>query len=843
MIRGALLVACCIANGFAAAATWTASVDERNGLPALSGGGASALTAHYAFWGGNWNWAEQQTQLKVVSPFTYTTVGANRSLGLTVNSRISRSGASLVWEFDLDAARTSADVIGGGIAFKFELETFRAQMGEPEILPGNRGWAWGRAGASRVEMRFDPPLAALEFDGGNRSELRAFFYKGEVPQGRRRHVATLTVSGDMALGPTRGERFGLDDPTRWPADILDWKTSPVDLSFLNASERPAGKRGFLKAVQDKLIFEDGTPARFWGTNLTAAALFGTSREGVRQQAKRLSALGFNLVRLHHHDSDWVNPNVFGRDPQDTQSLDPQALAALDWWVKCLKEEGIYVWLDLHVGRSFGAADRIEGFAEIAKGKPVVEAKGYSYVNPSIQQAMKRFNQAYAARYKDEPAVVAMLITNENDVTHHFGNALLPDKNVPKHSALYRARADAFAEASGLPKRQTWRAWEYGPSKLFLNDLERGFGAEMIAQLRAAGVKVPIATTSTWGDAPLSSLPALTAGSLVDAHSYGGSGELEKNPLFAPNLVHWLAAAQVVGRPLSVTEWNVESFPAPDRHTVPLYVAAVARHQGWDALMQYAYAQVPLDSPGTPSNWHAYNDPALVATLPAAALLFRRGDVAEAATVYAFAPGTELFNQAISPRSSVALRTAAERGRLIIALPAAKELPWLEASPLPAGARVLMDPKESLIDAKATHSVSDTGELRRSWEEGIYTIDTPRTQAAMGWIGGRRLALADVEIAVTTRNATVSVQSLDDAPIARAKAILVSLGARAVPRSANELPYYSEPVQGMLVIRAPKGLTLYYGNKALPAPYVDGAYRVRLDRELGTRWLTLKATHK
>jgi cytochrome P450 len=103
----------------------------------------------------------------------------------------------------------------------------------------------------------------------------------------------------------------------------------------------------------------------------------------------------------------------------------------------------------------------------------------------------------------------------------------------------------------------------------------------------------------------------------------------------------------------------------------------------------------------------------------------------------------------------------------------------------------------------------------------------------------RVALADVEIAATTRNATVAVQSLDDAPIAKAKAILISLGARAVPRSAHELPYYSEPVQGELAIRARQGLTLYHGDKALRAPYVEGAYRLRLDRELGTRWLILR----
>src|SRR4029077_10761533 len=113
------------------------------------------------------------------------------------------------------------------------------------------------------------------------------------------------------------------------------------------------------------------------------------------------------------------------------------------------------------------------------------------------------------RYADEPAIVAMLITNENDVTHHFGNLLLPDKNVPKHNAYYKSKSDAFASAWGLPRDKTWRAWEPGPSRIFLNDLERRFHADMIAQLRAQGVKVPIVTTSTWGN-PLSSLPALTA---------------------------------------------------------------------------------------------------------------------------------------------------------------------------------------------------------------------------------------------------------------------------------------------------------------------------------------------
>ncbi|MFX4967362.1 hypothetical protein ABTB98_19805, partial [Acinetobacter baumannii] len=82
-------------------------------------------------------------------------------------------------------------------------------------------------------------------------------------------------------------------------------------------------------------------------------------------------------------------------------------------------------------------------------------------------------------------------------------------------------------------------------------------------------------------------------------------ELEKNPVYGANLVHWIAAAQVIGKPLSVTEWNVSPFPTPDRHSTPLYVAASADLQGWDALMQFAYTGLPLNDRGVPSNWHAF----------------------------------------------------------------------------------------------------------------------------------------------------------------------------------------------------------------------------------------------
>lgn len=661
----------------------------------------------------------------------------------------------------------------------------------------------------------------------------------------------LTFSGDTAIVQTEAEQFGSDNHAAWPMNFLDWATAPVDLSFLNAPEKPAGKHGFLKAVKDRLVFADGTLARFWGTNVAADSLFATNSYDVRRQARRLSQLGFNLVRLTHTNSEWVRRNVFGEGAIDTRRLNEASLERLDWWIKCLEGEGIYIWLDLHDERQLKAADRIDDFAEISKGKSSADLRGYNYVNASIQEAMERFNEAYVnhlnrytgLRYKDDPAIVVMLITNENDVTHHFGNALLPDKKVPHEDSLYMAQAEAFATENGLPKNKTWRSWEQGPSKLFLNDLEHKFNVMMIQHLRSLGVKSPIVTTSTWGRNPLSSLPSLTDGDIIDAHSYGATGVLEANPLSAPNLVDWIAAAQIVDHPLSVAEWNVEPFPVADRHALPLYIAGSADLQGWDAMLQFAYSQQALDSRGKASNWDAFNDPGLIATLPAAALLYRRHDAQEARTNYVFAPTSEqLFDQLISPDNAVALRTAAEKGRLMIALPSVRELPWLIPSQIPANANVITDPQHPLIASNANEAVSDTGELRRNWQQGTYTIDTPRTQAAMGRIGGKAVRLTDVEIDVTTWNATVAVQSLDNNPITTSAALMISLGPRSIP-DTSYTTFRSEPVLGHLTIRAKKGLKLYKRDSdqvqnEIPTSYADGRYHIELG-PIGTYWLFMK----
>nr|WP_236165813.1 cellulase family glycosylhydrolase [Pseudomonas fulva] len=837
---------------------WQVSIDEQNGLPVVTQGGGPVMSAKFDFWAQDWSWTGFQTALSVDGPGRYTLQGLNKALDFELKAAITQvQPQTLAWDFDLDAHSRQRDVIGGGMVFQFDPAQIAGAMGAPQLLADNRGWSWGGTEQGRrVEMRFDPPLAKVYFERGNPSELRAFFYKDAIAAGKQQVKAVLNVTGDIALAPTPTERFGLVDPTAWPEDQLDWRTSPVDLSFLNARQKPAGKHGFVQARGEQLVFEDNTPVRFWGTNLSAYALFKSPDEEIAQQAKRLSALGFNLVRLHHHDSPWVSPNVFGDGTQvrDTQQLDAESMRKLDLWIKALKDEGIYIWLDLHVQRALTAQDGIDDFGELAKSQARVDLKGYAYVNASIQQAMKHFAAQYLGHvnpltglaYKDDPAIAAILLTNENDITQHYGNALLPDKDVPRHSQRYMAAAKAFASQHDLPADLTWRAWQPGPSKLFLNDLEQRFNADMIAHLRALGVRVPIATTSTWGGNGLSALPALTVGDVIDAHSYGASGQLEKNPLTSDGLIDWLAAAQVVGKPLTVSEWNAEPFPLPDRHSLPLYIAGTASHQGWDAMLQYAYSQQAFN-PGwrTADNWHAYNDPALLATMPAAALMYRRGDVQPASTRYVFAPSPEtLYNQDITPRTSALLRTAVGLGQLQIALPVTPQLPWLKPAAIADGATVLHDPAQALLPADATESVSDTGELKRNWQSGLYTIDTPLTQAATGWLGGRTITLGDVQVQASTPYASIAVQSLDGVVLGQSRSLLVSLGTRAVPQPEENTRFHVEPLKAQLSIKAPAGLKLFARDaqaqlKPLPASYRDGRYHITLDGTYMSNWMFLK----
>lgn len=764
---------------------------------------APVVTADFAFWGANWGWTG--TTISTTNPLRPTL--AARALGLAADVALTPTEGG--WDAAITfEAEGRAEATGGGLVFNLALggAALPAGAGQPELLPDNTGWTWDLGNGERAEARFDRPVATVYFERGQRNQARAFFFAGSIPAGR--HAWTLRITVPPGTQRTRplAERYAAPSAT-WLLNALDPHAAFIDLSGMN--EKPAGHRGRPQVRGDGYILGDGTPIRFWGANVQAYSLFVPDHDRIDQHAKRLARLGFNLVRLHHHDSTgWVNPSLIADGP-DSRVLNERALDTYFYWIHALRREGIYVWIDLHTGRLFRAGDNIPGWEDFARGQQNLErgarGAGFMYVNPRVEELQDEFNRQLLARrnpytdlaLKDDPAVMGILLANEHDLTHHFGNALLGDKGVPHHHALFARAADAFAQRTGLDREALLRTWEPGPSKLLLNDLERAWSLRRIEHLRTLGVRAPIATGHQWGGNPLFSLPALLAGDVLDAHGYEEGEFTSRNPRARAHLLHWLAAAQYSGRPLAITEWNTEdSANARDPFTVPLFVAALGAFQGWDAPMLYGYSQDGLRGTGF-SAWSSYNLPHIAGLMPAAAVLFREGHVRPAdRTVFVQLDRGNAFLNNVSPATSRTLRTAAERHRVVIGFTGAPELPWLEATPVPQGAQVVTDLQRDFADGE-TFVTSDTGEVRRDWARGLQIVSTPRTQAVVGWMDGGPVHLPFVSFDIRTPKAAVVLTALDGRPLLDSRRILVTAVAQA-RRAPNGI--VSEPVEGTLTVR-------------------------------------------
>lgn len=759
---------------------------------------APLLDVGYVFWGKDWTWGDPHTEAKGDG-----FVVRSEPLGLRMRGTIDRKPGILTIAWDLETRRALDDVVGGGIEIDLPVDPEALGLGTPELTDDGRGFTM-RANDGELSVRFDEPPPAIRIEQADGRKIRVYLVAKSITPGVTHHRMTIRLPERATEQPALATRYGPEDPEGWPV-TLDWDAIPVDLRFLSEGDRPAGTRGPIRVQGDHFVRADGTPVRFWGTNVVAYALFSQDKAAIRKQARRIASFGFNLVRIHHHDSGWVEPNVFDTSTGTTRELRDASLDSLDWWVKCLQDEGVYVWLDLHVGRVFTDRDGIDRIAELNERGG--EAKGFNYLDPQIEAAMTRFHHQYLDRtnrytgrkYTEDPGILAMLVTNENDLTFHFGNLFTREAGHEPYRKLFETKVAAFAKKTGLPAERLREMGVPGYGKLLLADLEARYHARAIADLRGLGWKGPVVTTSYWTGG-MYVLPSLAVGDMIDVHVYGRPELVETNPRWVPNFLSYAAGGQVAGKPMTITEWNIQA-PAADRFLGPMFMAGFASLQGWDAPMLYAYTHWAMGPPQNPDPFTAFSDPAAMATMAAAALAYRRGDIAPAKNTYVFDLDRETtFGRDVHAGTSAAMRTLAEQSRIVIGLPDVPELEWDREFRAPDAIPV-RDLDEDWIPAGASAVTSDTREIRRDWELGIYTIDTPRTQAAIGWTGNRHVDLSSMQVRVTTPKSAVVISSLDGAPIESSKKLMLSVVARAVLGPGDAYPLHAEPVHGMVRLRS------------------------------------------
>ncbi len=183
---------------------------------------------------------------------------------------------------------------------------------------------------------------------------------------------------------------------------LHWNDQvPIDISFVFEHEKPAGKHGFLTVQGEQLVFADGAPGRFWGTNFNSGANF-PEHAYAEMVARRLAKFGVNIVRTHQMDAEWATPNIFQfnrlRPKDHTRSLDPESLDRLDYLFYCLKQQGIYIYLDLLTYRQFKPGDGVDAVASLPQA-----AKPYHYFDPRLIELQKEFNETCGRTSTPTPA--------------------------------------------------------------------------------------------------------------------------------------------------------------------------------------------------------------------------------------------------------------------------------------------------------------------------------------------------------------------------------------------------------------------------------------------------------
>jgi len=232
--------------------------------------------------------------------------------------------------------------------------------------------------------------------------------------------------------------------------------SATDFSYL--SPAAAGEDGFVRIVDGHFATESGR-LRIWGVNFCFAANFPT-HDQAEKVAAHLAKLGINGVRIHHHDTQFAPRGLLRPDG----TFDREQVDRLDFLLAELHRHGIYVNLNMHVGRS---VSRQLGWPEIGKQHYLTRDKHALHFQPEIQQAYWSFCREYLQhvnpyrklRRADDPGIAMIELCNENKFSEAGPSALLsaPD---PYRSAITH-RWNTWLKEKYVDSDRLRRAWTDG----------------------------------------------------------------------------------------------------------------------------------------------------------------------------------------------------------------------------------------------------------------------------------------------------------------------------------------------------------------------------------------------
>ena len=633
--------------------------------------------------------------------------------------------------------------------------------------------------------------------------------------------------------------------------------APIDISYLFADEKPAGKHGFLTVKGDNFVFEDGTLARFWGTNLNGGAAF-PEKDYAPKLARRLASYGCNIVRLHQLDSEANHPNLFqyrmGKRISNTMEYDPESFDRLDYMIYCMKQEGIYIYLDMMVSRVFHSGDGISN-PDLAK-----RSAPYSMLDRTMIELEKKYmtdlwnhvNPYTGVAYKDEPAIVLSDVVNEVCLFGTFSQKI----DIEPYASQFRADFDAWCKTNGRDVDTTLTDLNNNEDQdLVEYKLERSkaYYDEMMGHMRSLGVRVPFCGNNfSWSYLQCKS--AHQNGDFMDSHlnirfTTWDPDKRWWQDIALHELPEWTAMRNArmrqFGKPFFTSEWDL-TFPNKYRAESSLMMAAVGCLQNWSGYTIHTYAYTSelenmkilgkevscatISGTGYREGPFAtWNDPAKFGLFYHASLMTRRTDIK---------PSENKVTIAVNDLSEAKLPQACYHLGNKNAFYASTELCQIATDFTGACQDAIAD-TQPLVDLSAGEVRSDTGELYRSWTKRYGTIDAPMSKCVYGRLAKNgKLELNDFTVDCRSDYAVIALSSLNnDLPIGQTDSMLLSAVGEAINTDmliSENVPDAKQPKtywqHGMPAYRSLED----FGKPPILAEVIEADIAIRTDKVMSVQ---------
>lgn len=445
---------------------------------------------------------------------------------------------------------------------------------------------------------------------------------------------------------------------------------------------------------------------------------------------------------------------------------------------------------------------------------------------------------------------------------------LPSGGTPGYVEVFQGPGDKYYS------RSCYSAARCSDVEKFFADIMRAYYTERIQHLRSMGVQCAITGSTAFSAVQPPAFYSNTQTDFIDVHLYRGHPqggwdlntkglyifEEEKTSVLETDklgLIGDLAAWRVYGYPYVISEWNI---CPPNQYIAEgtLLMSAYASLGGWHPI-QFAYTSdaahfenvdngyaLPLKT-----TFPGLENPLVSAAHPASAIVFLRNDITEAQTGY--------YN-------------VIEEEDIHVGMDAGRNI-WPDSYPFPqTGYRGLLGKSgvafhtEGKSDGLANDEVlkanadgiyngsgdkvydSFTGELSADLTKGVFKLNTRRSQAVCGLIGGKTITLDSVELTVENSYAVMTVTSLTDSDIEDSERILLT----AIGRGQNFAQLMSE--EGTTILkpgRAPIMVEQITGDVSLklssPAAYTvyslhsDGSRKTELHTAAEGNGISFKIT--